>query len=175
MAKVREARSGEERAVAALAAELFPLACPAGMAQEDVRAYIEGNLTPAHFAEYLTDKDACVLVAEGEDWLVGYALAFFGGLGAPRPDFGVTLDPVAMLSKCYVSEALHGRGISQALVERVKDVARARGCAGLWLNVNYENFRAQRFYEKAGWVRVGYVDFVVGRRVFRDPVYQLSL
>lgn len=47
-----------------------------------------------------------------------------------------------------------------------------RDVEGLWLNVNYDNHRAQRFYAKHGWERIGYVDFIVGDAVHRDPVYQ---
>ena len=43
-------------------------------------------------------------------------------------------------------------------------MARARGAAGVWLGVNEENARANRFYQKQGFALVGRKRFLVGDR-----------
>lgn len=171
---VRQAGGHEAEAVADLAAETFPLACPADMVEADIRAYIDQHLTSAHFGRHLANPGAEVLVHESDGGeLIGYTLMFFDDAAVPAPALGVTVEGPAFLSKCYVRPEHHGAGISQGLLDAAVGSARRRGCGGVWLNVNYENHRAQRFYEKHGWERVGYVDFPVGERVHRDPVYQL--
>ena len=40
--------------------------------------------------------------------------------------------------------------------------ARSSGAAGVWLGVNQQNERAQRFYAKSGFERVGTKRFLVG-------------
>ena len=55
------------------------------------------------------------------------------------------------------------------------EAARARGAVGIWLGVNEENVRANRFYEKSGFVRVGTKKFLVGERWEDDFVRELKL
>lgn len=171
--EIRKARADEAQAVSELASSLFPLACPPGMPRSDMDAYISTHLTPAHFEEFLASDDAIVSVADDGGQLVGYTLVFTGGEGAKQePEFGVTLESGSMLSKLYVRESHHGKGIALMLFDAVKQDARDLGLAGVWLNVNNVNFRAQRFYEKHGFTHCGWVNFVVGDTVQRDPVYE---
>ena len=169
---IRPARPGESAAVADLAVETFPMACPPSLSAHDMRAYIDEHLTAQRFAEHIAHPERDVLVACDDTHLLGYVLLFFDSDGAPAPDMGVTLATSGLLSKCYVRRECHGKGVAAALLDAAGRRAVQRGVEGLWLNVNYDNHRAQRFYAKHGWERVGYVDFVVGEAVHRDPVYQ---
>jgi ribosomal protein S18 acetylase RimI-like enzyme len=49
------------------------------------------------------------------------------------------------------------------------------GAEGIWLGVNQENARAQRFYGKHGFDRVGAKRFLVGDRYEDDWVMERSL
>lgn len=169
---IRFAEAGEAGVVAELAAETFPLACPASLGEPEIRDYIAAHLTREHFDEHLASADREVLVAEEDGELLGYVLLFFDSDGATAPDMGVTLATSGLLSKCYVRRECHGKGVAAALLEAAECRAGERDVEGLWFNVNYDNHRAQRFYVKHGWECVGYVDFVVGDAVHRDPVYQ---
>lgn len=60
----------------------------------------------------------------------------------------------AKLHKLYLLPELHGRGHGQTMLARVDEVARASGAAELWLQVNKQNTRALRAYERAGFQRV---------------------
>lgn len=172
---VRSARPDEAAAVAELAAATFPLACPADMGEADIEDYIDGHLTESHFAAHLADPDADVLVCDDGGMLLGYALVFHGAATEPSPEFGVTAESASFLSKCYVRPAAHGSGVAKRLLDAAAASAAARGSQAMWLNVNYENFRAMRFYEKHGWRHVGFTEFKVGQRVHRDPVYEIRL
>ncbi len=169
---VRDAHPSEAFAVSELAARTFPLASPPTLARAHLDAYIRENLTHEHFAAHIDHPGRDVFVATVGHELRGYALAFYGTDGAPAPTLGVTLDPAGLLSKCYAVPEMHGRGVAASLLGAIEERARERGVAGLWLNTNGDNHRAQRFYAKHGWVRVGDIDFVVGESVHHDPVFQ---
>lgn len=63
MITVRPAMPGDESAIAHLAARTFPLASPAGTSQEDIDAFIVGNLSAAHFAAHIANPSAHVVIA----------------------------------------------------------------------------------------------------------------
>ena len=86
----------------------------------------------------------------------------------------LTLRPTAELSKIYVLPDHHGAGTSRLLMAAAIDAAKARGAAGVWLGVNQENERAQRFYTKSGFERVGTKRFLVGDRYEDDYVFERS-
>jgi ribosomal protein S18 acetylase RimI-like enzyme len=66
MITVRPALPGDESAIAHLAARTFPLASPAGTGQEDIDAFIVGNLSAAHFAAHIVTPATHVIVAVRE-------------------------------------------------------------------------------------------------------------
>jgi ribosomal protein S18 acetylase RimI-like enzyme len=53
--------------------------------------------------------------------------------------------------------------------------ARSVGAAGVWLGVNQQNERAQRFYAKSGFERVGTKRFLVGGQYEDDFVLEQPL
>ena len=55
-----------------------------------------------------------------------------------------------------VPEGLRGRGLGTSLLARAEDVARGRGCRGVWLDTF--SFQARGFYEKHGYVVFGRID-----------------
>jgi diamine N-acetyltransferase len=87
----------------------------------------------------------------------------------------ISRHPTAELSKLYVQPGHHGSGISTALVAAAVDAARLAGKAAVWLGVNEENARANAFYEKSGFVRVGVKKFLVGERWEDDFVRERVL
>jgi GNAT superfamily N-acetyltransferase len=55
-----------------------------------------------------------------------------------------------------VPEAFRGRQLGSNVLKRAEEIARARGCIGVWLNT-YE-FRAPGFYAKQGYDLFGTID-----------------
>ncbi len=175
---LRPARPGEAVDVSALARDTFPLACPAGLDQEDIAAFMDRNLSVEEFARMLADPtDHRILVVEvpGEEpSLIGYTCTILGGPdGMPaelvRP--GRIELGAAYLSKCYVRPEWHGSGVAGALLERaVADVeARARN-SQVVLGTNIANKRAKRFYRHHGFVVAGRRTFMVGNTANIDDV-----
>ncbi|PFG35773.1 ribosomal protein S18 acetylase RimI-like enzyme [Flavimobilis soli] len=181
VARVRRAILADADAVAELAQLTFPLACPPGSDPRDVEEFCRSNLTAAHFAEHLLSPLTTVLVAEpgaaeGDDGraetgrlpLIAYALLVW--TEAPPPTDGQVPTPTVMLSKCYAHPDAHGTGAASALVEAVVAEAAARSVRSVWLGVNQQNVRAQRFYAKNGFTVVGTKHMVVGSQTHDDFV-----
>jgi len=74
---------------------------------------------------------------------------------------------VFKVHKLYVHPMLHGHGFGRKLLDRIiKDVL-PKGAVALQLNVNREN-RANNFYEKYGFVKIGQEDVAIGEGFFMN-------
>jgi len=69
------------------------------------------------------------------------------------------------LQRIYVVERVFGRGVGERLLKYCLETAKSKGFETLWLGVWEENRRAQRFYEKHGFRRVGTLTFPYGDSV----------
>jgi ribosomal protein S18 acetylase RimI-like enzyme len=85
------------------------------------------------------------------------------------------IHPTAELSKCYVLPGHHGEGVAGRLMAESLRAGGEAGAEGMWLGVNEENVRAQRFYGKHGFERVGAKRFLVGDRYEDDWVMERPL
>jgi ribosomal protein S18 acetylase RimI-like enzyme len=173
--RVRRADHADVEALAALAALTFPLACPPHTTDEAKAAFIAAHLSESSFARYLDDPARVIFVAEAEGALAGYTMLVTGEPTDADVAAAVTLRPTVELSKCYVHPGAHGAGVASALMAESLAEAAASGARGMWLGVNQLNARAQRFYGKHGFTRVGVKRFLVGERYEDDYVYERPL
>jgi GNAT superfamily N-acetyltransferase len=156
--------------LADVAARTFPLACPPAVTPEDVAAFIAENLSAPRFADYLADPDRIVLVARDDGRLLGYAMLIRGAAADADVAQAVTLHPAIELSKMYVLPDSHGAGASTALMSESLTLARDTGYRCVWLGVNQQNKRAQRFYAKHGFAVTGTKTFRLGAALEHDYV-----
>ncbi|MEV0246294.1 GNAT family N-acetyltransferase [Nocardia sp. NPDC050712] len=163
----------DAEALSDVAAATFPLACPPDATADDIEIFITEVLSGERFGEYLTDPDRTVLKACADGDIVGYAMLHAGEPSDPEVAAAVDLSPVVEISKMYVLPGHHGSGISKALMRAALERAREAGAVGVWLGVNQLNERAQRFYTKHGFRRVGTKTFLVGKQQHHDYVMRL--
>jgi ribosomal protein S18 acetylase RimI-like enzyme len=156
--------------LADVAARTFPLACPPSATADNIAAFIAENLTQTRFAEYLTAPDRAVLVGRVRGRIVGYAILIRGIGDNADVARAVTVQPAVELSKMYVLPDAHGAGVSTALMTTALHRARGLDAAAVWLGVNQQNQRAQRFYAKHGFVVTGTKTFQLGEGVESDYV-----
>lgn len=172
---IRIATADDAPALAELAAITFPLACPPGTTDQDVADFVLNNLTVEHFLTYLADPDRMIFVAEQDGVLVGYTMLVAGEPGDAEAAAAISLRPTIELSKCYTHPDHHGSGIAADLMQAGIVASKDRGAVGMWLGVNQHNARANRFYEKNGFVQVGTKHFTVGDQVHDDYVRERAL
>ncbi len=163
--------------LAAVAAQTFPLACPPAVSPENVAAFIATHLTAARFAQYVVDPERAVLVARSDvdSRILGYAMLIRGVPDDPDVQRAVPQRPAVELSKMYVLPDSHGAGVSAALMQAAIHQAGKFGGAAVWLGVNQENPRAQRFYAKHGFTVGGTKTFTLGSHIESDYVMTRAL
>jgi ribosomal protein S18 acetylase RimI-like enzyme len=148
--------------LADVAGRTFPLACPPSIARHDVASFVDTHLTAARFAEYLADPQRAIFTAQQDGRIVGYAMLVRGVGDDADVARAVEIRPAAELSKMYVLPGFHGDGWSSALMDRALATAAEWRIRCVWLGVNWENQRAQRFYTKNGFRITGNRTFLVG-------------
>jgi diamine N-acetyltransferase len=88
---------------------------------------------------------------------IGYALA--GACGLPHPD---VTSACGELKRIYFLKDHQGGGLGKALFGEIMAWLLRDGPCDVWIGVWSENFGAQRFYERQGFVKVGEYGFEVG-------------
>jgi len=156
-----------------LAAASFALACPPGTTEEAIADFIATTLSEARFEDYLADPARDLLIVEADGLPVGYSMLVAGDPTDSDVLAVVTRRPTVELSKIYLLAGAHGTGASAELMQRSIATAVARGAASVWLGVNQFNARANRFYEKNGFEKVGVKHFLVGGKLEDDFVREL--
>ena len=172
---VRFADATDAAALAVVAAATFPLACPPQTTDAAKADFIAKHLTETSFEGYVADPQRELYLAEVDGEAVGYTMLVFGEPHDSDVAAAITVRPTVELSKVYVLPEHHGAGVSSALMEASIEAAIAREAAGVWLGVNQENARANRFYEKNGFALVGTKKFLVGDRWEDDFVRERLL
>ena len=99
---------------------------------------------------FVTERDAGLALARIDGDAVGFAAWY-------RPEPAAT-----KLDRLYVLPRHHGAGAGRALIEHVADAARGAGCERLTLNVNRDNAKAIRAYERCGFAIRERGDFPIG-------------
>ena len=173
--EIRRADARDAALLHELAAATFPLACPPDSAPEAIQSFIRDNLSVDSFVGYLADGARELFVASVDGVGAGYTMLVHGAPSDPDVAAVVTMHPTAELSKVYVLAGHHGSGVAGRLVQATVEAARSRGAASVWLGVNQQNAKANRFYEKQGFVQVGTKKFLVGERWEDDFVRTLEL
>jgi len=173
---IRRAAPGDEAALAAVAAATFPLACPPHTTEAAKEAFIASVLSEQRFVGYLADEPRRLLLAEdAAGAVIGYTMVNLGEPEDADVRGAIRIRPSAELSKCYVLPGHQGAGVAGQLMAESLRVAAETGARGMWLGVNEENSRAQRFYGKHGFERVGAKRFLVGDRFEDDWVMERPL
>ncbi|MDH6193569.1 ribosomal protein S18 acetylase RimI-like enzyme [Mycobacterium frederiksbergense] len=156
-------------ALAAVAAATFPLACPPSATPDNIAAFIAETLSEERFGTYLTDPNRIVLVAR-DTTIAGYAMLIRGVPDDSDIERAVPQRPALELSKIYVLPERHGGGAAKALMAAALGAAAEAGASCVWLGVNQQNQRAQRFYTKHGFTITGTKTFQLGAGVEDDYV-----
>jgi GNAT superfamily N-acetyltransferase len=97
------------------------------------------------FADIQADPRQRVVVLEVGDRVVGT------GTLVVLPNLSRGGRPVGQIESVVIDESVRGRGLGQALVEHLVELARAAGCFRVQLTSNKARAGAHRFYERLGF------------------------
>lgn len=163
---IRPATEGDAAALSEFGARTFFETFAADNTPEDMRLHLESAWRPELQRAEITDPLLDTLLAcDARGVLAGFAQ-----LRAEHAPAGVPTRKPIELKRFYVDKPWQGRGAARRLMEAVEARARVRGARELWLGVWERNERAQAFYRKCGFRRVGTQVFVVGSDPQTDHV-----
>jgi ribosomal protein S18 acetylase RimI-like enzyme len=95
------------------------------------------------------------LAAEGHHLLIAYAdgvpAGMVTGVEMTHPDKGTEM----FLYELGVDDGFRGRGLGRALVTALAELARERGCYGMWVVTDEDNAPATATYRRAGGTAEG--------------------
>jgi len=167
---IRRGRATDAAALAELAARTFRETYAADNRPEDLAAHLAEAYGLAQQSAELIDPGITTLLVLADAELAGYAQLRTG----PVPTC-VTGSAPLELWRFYVAQPWHGRGVAQALMERVTAEAVERGASMLWLGVWERNERARAFYRKCGFTDIGSHVFMVGSDPQTDRILMKPL
>jgi len=169
---IRRGNVGDAETLAPLAVRIFNDAFadnPLNKA-EDMRDYIAAAFSLEQTRRELADEELIFFVAEVGGEMIGYAK-----LHERSTENCVADENPIELGRLYVLKEFQGRGIAEKLMNECFDVAKSKNYRTMWLGVWEHNFRAQKFYEKLGFVRVGEHIFQLGSDAQTDWVMERKL
>ncbi|MEX3632759.1 GNAT family N-acetyltransferase [Rothia sp. LK2492] len=169
---LRAATPADAAALSVFAGENFPDAAPAVVPREAVEAFIAENLTEEVLGQAITSGVYTVnLVLDTEGQILAYS-----AIDTVQPQPIEVAGNAAYLSKFYVGADARGVGISGMLMGQLVEDAQSAGYDGIHLGTHQENYRAQAFYEKMGFIKVGIRTFELTTGVLgQDFIYHLPL
>jgi ribosomal protein S18 acetylase RimI-like enzyme len=165
------ARSEHAAELAEFGARTFREAFAADNTAEDMRRHLESAWSPQKQLAEIRDPDidTLILMDAAGRW------TGFAQLRTGKVSEGVPHEGSIELWRFYVDRPWHGQGVANSLMAAAKQCARERGARSMWLGVWERNARAQAFYRKHGFTKVGSQVFVVGTDPQIDHVMLCSL
>ncbi len=165
--QIRAAGLPDASLLAELAKKTFLDAFGPDNRPEQMEWYVSKAFSVDRLKRELKDSRSLFLLAVQDGLPIGYAKLHSG----PPPEC-VTGDKPVELERIYVKRTWLGRGIGRVLMRAAIDSSKRLGHETLWLGVWEKNVRAQRFYRRFGFERVGAKDFVLGSDRQTDLVMQ---
>lgn len=159
--------------LAELGGRLFRDAFAAENTPEDMRAYLAEHFTEPALRRVLDDPRFHALVLEEGGTPVGWALLVSGQPALRAPEMrGSAAAPggEVEIRRFYVDARLHGGDAAPTLLASTLARAGELGAGAVWLAVWEHNRRAQVFYRKHGFRRVGTQGFRLGAASQTDEV-----
>ena len=164
---IRPATTADAPLLAKFGARAFTAAFAAGNAPEDMAAYLTEAFSPALQQAELADPASHFLIVEAAGVTVGYA-----HLKAGSAEAEVTGTNPIELVRIYTDPERIGQGIGAALMTACLEVARQGDHDVIWLGVWEKNHRAQAFYQRWGFERVGTHVFQLGADAQTDWILE---
>ncbi len=137
---------------------------------EDMNHYISEAFSFEQTQRELADENSIFFIAEIDGEMIGYAKL----QKHSREDCISDKNPIE-LQRLYVEHGFHGKGIAAKIMQMCFDESKRQNFQTMWLGVWEYNFRAQKFYGKLGFQKVGNHIFLLGNDAQTDLVMEKEL
>jgi diamine N-acetyltransferase len=127
--------------------------------EEDMQYFLEKYFNLEQVQRELINENDFYYLAETAGRVIGYLRFMEDFESFPEMKHWKSLE----LKRIYVLKEFHGKGIAQQLMDFTLHYAKVNNYEVVWLGVWEHNNRAQKFYEKYGFVNSGHThDFPIG-------------
>jgi ribosomal protein S18 acetylase RimI-like enzyme len=165
--KIRRATSDDAATLAELGRVTFIEAFGHLYTPEDLQAFVNDSHSVAAYAHALEHPRYALWLAEHDGVAIGYAQA--GPCGLPHAD---AQPGDGELKRLYLLPTAQNSGVGVALLEVALAWLERDGPRTLWISVWSENYGAQRFYGRHGFVHAGEYEFIVGEQRDREFMWR---
>ncbi|MDO8799000.1 GNAT family N-acetyltransferase [Phenylobacterium sp.] len=166
---IRRAAPADAPVLAALAATTFSDTFAHLYDPGDLAAFLEDSYSVAAMAADLADPAKALWLVEAAGEAVGYAQC--GPCELPHPE---VTSSCRELKRFYLLKAFQNGGLGGRLFAETMDWMKAGEPRALWIGVWSENQGAQRFYQRAGFEKVGEYGFKVGSTTDLEFIFRRS-
>ena len=154
---LRYATMADAEVLAELSATSFHQAFDGSSKQENVDGYVNAAFNLAQLTIELQDPHSTFCLAELNGQMIGY----FKLIAGEMPECVRDRNAIE-LSRIYVRQEFIAQKIGATLMQKALEEAHAKGFTTIFLGVSEHNERAQAFYYKWGFQRVGEHIFQMG-------------
>ncbi|MEM7550578.1 MAG: GNAT family N-acetyltransferase [Bacteroidota bacterium] len=143
--------------------------------QDSIEAELLENFTNTHFdtakviSEIQSDDITFFLSIENDE-----ILAYSKVIRRNKPDYFGNENHL-FIEKIYVSPDIQKSGLGKAQITFISGFAKDENLKSIWLKVWEGNLKAQAFYKKLGFSKIGDAPFQMEHRRFNDHVLELKL
>jgi len=162
---VRRITLADADALSAIAKQTFFDTFKDTCSQTDMQEFLQEYFNEVQVAKELNDEDDLYYFAEINSQPVGYIRFMEDYKSFPLMQQWRAME----LKRIYVLKEFQGAGIAQKLMDFMLDFSVQHNYKVIWLGVWENNLRAQKFYEKYGFVNSGHThDFPIGNTAQTD-------
>jgi len=155
---IRQALSADAEALRELAARIYYETFASVNTPENMNAYLTTAFTLTQVQSELIESASTFYLAEMDTQLAGYAKL----MASSEVPACITGKAPVELVRFYIDRVWQGTGLASALMEHCLNEAKRQGFSTMYLGVWEHNTRAQAFYRKWDFVRVGEHIFQMG-------------
>src|SRR5262245_14016459 len=155
---IRRAVLEDAEALRELAAHIYYETFASVNTSENMNAYLTTAFGLSRVQSELIEPAATFYLAEMETQLAGYAKL----MASFDPPACITGEAPVELVRFYIDRVWQGTGLAAALMKHCLQEAKRQGFSTMYLGVWEHNTRAQAFYRKWDFVRVGEHIFQMG-------------
>lgn len=136
----------------------------------DVDAHIAKCFSPAEWLRVLTDGTSWVFAVIIDEQWAGYTHLQLAALPEGVVSKHAAAPSVTPVEICrfYVARRWHGHGVAATMLANVCAHATAHGAESVWLSSWQGNARANAFYAKCDFEKIGETTFLLGEELQHD-------
>ncbi len=175
MANIRLAQKADIPHLRDLGEQSFVKEFGALYTSENLTEFLKASHSTVFYENLLVDDSLKCWVAEAQGStkgaLLGYVIAGKNTISLKPTNLQNDPARCGELKRLYLEERAKGTGLAQRLMETAMNWLDDQNLKPVTLSVYEDNLRAQKFYQRFGFAKVGEHIFKVGEHLDRDYIY----